>query len=157
MAKMRYCIAHPAPKKASNIQMRWSVQDPLSSPNAVVNHKLSACLHWLHICWCIHSVVPHLGIVKVPQYSIRTNLVLFEVVFSCDAQNCLNMFASTAHHAIHRWKMFPSYKSIAGVRFEYVIDRHQVAPFFTRDTGDRTGMSTWEKSLRTIELLPIGP
>ena len=65
-------------------------------------HKLSACLHiWLHICWCIHSVVPHLGIVK--ESILNTNkpgAVFLFFIFSMHI--CLNMFASTAHHAIQR-------------------------------------------------------
>ena len=115
MAKMRYCIAQPAPKKTSNIQMRWSVQDPLSPMLWSTTNSLPVYTYGKNICWCIHSVVPHLGIVK--ESILNTNkpgavfLVFFFFFF--DAQNCLNMFASTAHHAIHRWKMFPSQKSIA--------------------------------------------
>ena len=137
MAKMRYCIAQPAPKKTSNIQMRWSVQDPLSPMLWSTTNSLPVYTYGKNICWCIHSVVPHLGIVK--ESILNTNkpgavFLGFFFFFRCTKlpqHVCIN--CSSCHPPL---KNVPFAKiNCKSALSMSLIDI--VAPFFTGDTGDR--------------------
>lgn len=131
----------------------WSVQDHRNPPmlwstrNSLPVYTNMAT----YGCWCIHSVVQHLGILKE---SILNTLTwcCFLKFFFCDAHLpqhvCIN--CSSCHPPLSCSLL----TSIASPLWVCHFSRH-CCPLF--HPGQVTGMSTWVNTLRAIELLPIVP